>query len=45
AVAEGISPNLSRALLVVGVYVSLESAGVMLGYLLFGKYLGIYRAE
>lgn len=45
AVAEGMSPNLGRALLVVGVYVSLESAGVVLGYLLFGKYLGIYRAE
>ncbi len=44
-VAEGMSPNLGRALLVVGVYVSLEEAGVMLGYLLFGKYLGIYRAE
>jgi len=45
AVAEGMAPNLSRALLVVGVYVSLEGAGVVLGYLLFGKYLGIYWAE
>jgi hypothetical protein len=45
AVAEGMAPNLSRTLLVVGVYVSLEGAGVALGYLLFGKYLGIYWAE
>ncbi|HEX7542182.1 MAG TPA: hypothetical protein VF352_08630 [Anaerolineales bacterium] len=45
AVAEGMSPNLGRALLVVGVYVSLEEAGVVLGYLLFGKYLGIFRVE
>lgn len=40
AVKEGMSPNLGRALLVVGIYVSLESAGVVLGTLLFGKYLG-----
>jgi hypothetical protein len=45
AVVEGMSPNLGRALLVMGVYVSLEEAGVVLGYLLFGKYLGIFRAE
>jgi hypothetical protein len=45
AVAEGMSPNLGRALMVVGVYVSLEGAGVALGYLLFGKYLGIFRTE
>jgi hypothetical protein len=43
--AEGMSPNLSRVLLVVSVYVSLEGAGVVMGYLVFGKYLGIYRAE
>jgi hypothetical protein len=42
-VAEGMSPNLGRVLLVVGVYVSLEGAGMVLGYMLFGKYLGIYR--
>jgi hypothetical protein len=45
AVTEGISPNLGRGLMVVGVYVSLEGAGVVLGYLLFGKYLGFYRIE
>jgi len=45
AVAEGLSPNLGRVLLVVGVYVSLEVAGVVLGYLLLGEYLGIFRAE
>ncbi|HEY5157539.1 MAG TPA: hypothetical protein VII93_06200, partial [Anaerolineales bacterium] len=45
AVAEGMSPNLGRVLLVMGVYVSLEGAGVVLGTLLFGKYLGIFRVE
>jgi len=45
AVAEGMSPNLGRVLLVVGVYVSLEGAGVVSGYLLFGKFLGILRME
>ena len=45
AEAEGISPNLGRVLLVVGVFVGLEVTGVILGYLLFGKYLGIFRIE
>ncbi len=45
AFAEGMSPNLGRALLVVGVYVGLEGAGVALGYILFGKYLGIFQAK
>jgi hypothetical protein len=45
AVAEGTASSPGRMLLVVGVYVSLEGAGVVLGYLLFGKYLGIFRAE
>ena len=45
AFAEGMSPNLGRALLVVGVYVGLEGAGVALGYILFGKYLGIFQVE
>jgi len=45
AEAEGMAPNLGRALVVVGVYISLEGAGVVLGYLLFGKYLGIFQTE
>lgn len=43
--AEGKSPNLGRALLVVGVYVGIESAGVALGYMLFGEYLGFFQVE
>jgi hypothetical protein len=43
--AEGMPTNLGRALLVVSVYVSIGGAGVMLGYLLFGEYLGIFRVE
>jgi hypothetical protein len=43
--AERISPNLGRMLLVVGVYVGLEGTGVALGYILFGKYLGIFQAK
>ena len=44
-VLEGISPNLGRVLLVMGVNIGLEGAGVVLGYLLFGKYLGIFQVE
>lgn len=45
AFAEGISPNLNRMLLVVGIYVGLEGAGVALGYILFGKCLGIFQVK
>jgi len=39
---EGGAPNPGRFLLVVGVYVGIGAAGVLLGYLLLGGYLGIY---
>jgi hypothetical protein len=39
---EGLSPNLGRFMLVVGVYVGIGGAGVLLGYVLLGKYLRIY---
>jgi hypothetical protein len=45
SLAEGMPTNLGRALLVVGVYVCIGGAGVVLGYVLFGKYLGIFRVE
>ena len=45
AMGEGMSPTLGNALLVVRVSVSLEGAGVVLGCILFGKYLRIYWAE
>jgi len=38
-------PNLGRALLLVGVKVSLEGSGVVVGYLRFWKYPGIFRVE
>jgi hypothetical protein len=45
SLAEGVPSNLNRVMLVAGIYVSLETAGVVLGYLLFGKYLGIFLTE
>lgn len=43
--AEGMPTNLGRALMVVGVYAGIGGAGVVLGYVLFEKYLGIFRVE
>jgi len=45
ATAEGMAPNLGRELMVMGVYITIEGSGVVLGYLFFGKYLGIFRVE
>jgi hypothetical protein len=45
ALSEGVPTTLERMLLVGGVYVGLGGAGVMLGYVLFGRYLGIFRLE
>lgn len=45
AVAEGLSPSLSTRLLVASVYLGLEGAGISLGYLLFVKFLGIFRPD
>lgn len=39
---EGGAPDPGRFLLVVGMYVGIGAAGVLLGYLLLGGYLGIY---
>ena len=43
AVGEGLPGNWRLAGLVLSVYVSMESLAVVVGYLLFGKYLGIYH--
>jgi hypothetical protein len=43
--AEGLSPNLGRVLLVFVVYIGIEGVGVTLGYGLLGRFLGIFRAE
>lgn len=43
--AEGMPTNLGRALMMVGVYAGIGGAGVVLGYVLFEKYLGIFRVE
>jgi hypothetical protein len=45
AVVEGLSPRLSTLLLVVSVYLGMEAAGIGLVYLLFGKFLGIFRVD
>jgi hypothetical protein len=45
ALAEGLSPNLGRVLLVFGVYIGIEGAGLALGYVLLGRFLGIFQEE
>jgi hypothetical protein len=45
AFREGISSSPSVVLLVFGVFVAIESAGIILGYILFSKFLGIFREE
>jgi hypothetical protein len=42
SLSEG-APNLAVILLVFGIYVGIEGAGVLLGYVLFNRYLGIFR--
>jgi hypothetical protein len=40
---EGASPIPGRSLIVMAVFIGIESAGVLLGYALLGRFLGIYR--
>jgi hypothetical protein len=44
-IGEGLPSGLSRMLLVGSVYFSLELAGVITAYVLFGRFLGLYRDE
>jgi hypothetical protein len=44
AVGEGLSPDLGRAVMVVSVFTGLEGAGILLGYGLLARILGIYRS-
>jgi hypothetical protein len=43
AFGEGISSEPGRAFIVIWVFISLESMGILLGYGLFARFLGIYR--
>lgn len=45
ALNEGLSTNMNIALLVIAVFVGIEGLGVILGYQLFGEFLGIFRKE
>ena len=40
---EGFSANSGTVVLVVGVFIGIESAAILLGYVLFVEYLGIFR--
>lgn len=42
-IGEGTSPIPGRSLIVMAVFIGIESAGVLLGYALLGRFLGIYR--
>jgi hypothetical protein len=43
ALNEGISTNTNIVMLVLAVFLGIEGAGVILGYLLFAEFLGIFR--
>jgi hypothetical protein len=45
ALSEGTSTNTNVLILVLGVFLGLEGAGIILGYFLFGEFLGIFRKE
>ena len=44
AVGEGISPIPGRFMIVVSVFIGIEGAGILIGYALLGRFLGIYRS-
>ena len=43
ALREGMSTNANMVLLILAIFVGIEGAGVVLGYFLFGEFLGIFR--
>jgi hypothetical protein len=45
ALGEGVSPSLRTTVFVAAVFVGLEGAGVLLGYGLLGRFLGLLRPE
>jgi hypothetical protein len=45
ALGEGLAPQLNTVVLVAGVYIGLECAGVLLGYGLLGRFLGLFRRD
>ena len=45
ALSEGTSTNTNVLILVLGVFLGLEGAGIILGYFLFGEFLGIFRKD
>jgi len=45
AIGEGVSPNFGRFVLVMSVFIGIGGAGVLIGYVLLGRFLGIFRAE
>jgi hypothetical protein len=45
AIGEGVSSSLKNAVIVAAVLVSMEGGGVLLGYALLGRFLGIFRPE
>lgn len=44
ALGEGVASDPGRAIIVVSVFIGLEGAGILLGYGLLARFLGIYRS-
>lgn len=45
ALNEGVSTNANMILLILAIFIGMEGAGVVLGYILFRKFLGLFREE
>jgi len=45
ALREGISTDANMVLLILAIFLGIEGVGVVLGYLLFAEFLGIFRKE
>lgn len=45
ALGEGLAPQVSTVVLVAGVFIGIEGAGVLIGYGLLGSWLGVFRRK
>ena len=45
ALGEGLPATFSKTLLLLGVIVGIEAAGITIGYALLGRQLGLWRGE
>lgn len=44
-IGEGINPGSKNFMLIIAIFIFFESSAVLLGYILFADYLGIFSKE